>query len=147
MRHDSLGLCFIFLFHSSFCNTLTYHTHAHKYWESSIWFVISMFLYSTWQFSNVCHISRYNLIIIDKKYTLSYVYWDHTNTSQGYINIRFFSLCYFFFWVFSTTGTTRRDFLRSYEIPRFLSPVFFSTQRWHRGESLSIFLFNFVICN
>jgi len=82
------------------------------------------------QLSNVCHnfsLSHiHNLITIDKKYTLSYVYWDHTNTSQGYINIRFFSLCYFFsFWVFFTMGTTRRDFLRSYEIPRFLSLVFF----------------------
>lgn len=32
-----------------------------------------------------------------KKYTLSYVYWDHTNTSQGYIDIRFFILVLLFF--------------------------------------------------
>lgn len=59
-------------------------------------------------------------LIIDKKYMLSYVYWDHTNTSQGYIDIRFFSLLFFFPSFLHGRHQASRDFLRSYEIPRLL---------------------------
>lgn len=49
-----------------------------------------------------------HLLITNKKYTLSYVYWDHTNTSQGYIDIRLFSL---FFSLFFFSFVSRRQTL------------------------------------
>lgn len=125
MRHDSPGIFFLFFYslsshfilqslqdayiqHTHTTNTHTHtrmHSLTHKVpqiIDSYPWFLIFIFYNVTiFQMSvttpcSLSHIHIYHLIIIDKKYTLSYVYWDHTNTSQGYIDIRFFSLYYFF---------------------------------------------------
>lgn len=146
MRHDSLGNSFFALSRSlissyTFCKS----TDARIRTDTFILACIRIPYTTNCQFSirdlqfplrnnfnlytypSQFHAYTYNLIIIDKKYMLRYVYWDHTNTSQGYIDVRFFSFCYFFFFrVFITAGTKHRDLLRSHEIPRFLNFFFWS---------------------
>jgi len=119
MRHDSLGGLFVlsssFILHSaerahSHAYTIRTRTHTHignrrlKSVISNFYTLYDVTIFKCHNFS-LSHI--HNLIIIDKKYTLSYVYWDHTNTSQGYINIRFFSLCYLSFFEFSPRQAPR----------------------------------------
>ena len=80
-----------------------------------------------------------NILITNKKYTLSYVYWDHTNTSQGYIDVKNYSLFTIFF-IFSSLSfaspmadcaLTLSDLTRFYSRSIFLLLFLFSyTLRW-----------------
>lgn len=113
----SLSLSLFSHFHPSYRTRLSLpRTHIHMtyaragYRKSSILFVIFNFTLWRHNLANVRHnfmLSHIHNLIIYKKYTLRYVYWDHTNTSQGYIDIRFFIFFLLFFSEFSPRQAPR----------------------------------------
>lgn len=100
LRIDSLGvfvLSFSRIFtHSLFLSLILFHfLHICHWFEQSCTYKRETHIeYAhestscTKKFCEETHIDPSINLITNKKYILSYVYWDHTNTSQGYIDIR-----------------------------------------------------------